>query len=262
MPELPDVEAFRQYLYSTSLHSTVAHVEARDDLVLEDISQEDLRETLVGTELADTARHGKWLLAQTAYGPWLCFHFGMTGELAYFGEATDIPEHTRVLFVFENGMHLAYLCQRRLGRITLTESVEELVRRKELGPDARDISWECFSEVFSGRTAPVKPLLMDQKVIAGLGNILVDEILFRSRLHPERSVHTLGEEQRRDLHDTLGRIVAVLIRARTQGDEVPDNWLLHYRSEGEQCPRCGAQLKRMSINSRATYLCPRCQSQR
>ena len=260
MPELPSVEGFRQYLYSTSLHQTIAGVEASDEMVLEDVTAADLQEALVGSELADTRRHGKWLFADASDGPWLCFHFGMTGHLVYFEEMADEPDHDRMLISFENGMHLAYDCQRRFGRISLADSVEEFVARKHLGPDALELSWKRFQEALAGRTAQIKPLLMDQSVIAGLGNIIVDEILFRCRLHPEQHVDTLDEDSLREVHRAMGEILNTMVDARTGRGEIPDDWLMRHRSLGEQCPGCEGEVERIEVGGRGTYLCPSCQT--
>lgn len=260
MPELPDVEGYRQYLYSTSLYQTFADVNVRDEMVLENVTGADLRDALIGTELVDTRRHGKWLFANANGGPWLCFHFGMTGSLAYFDDMADDPEHDRVLFSFENGMHLAYDCQRRFGRVTLTDSVEVFVERKDLGPDAQGLSWERFCAAIEGRTARLKTLLMDQSVIAGLGNILVDEILYQCRRHPEQPVDELGEEGLRDLYDAMTRVIEVYVQARTADGEIPQDWLAHHRDEGSECPGCDGEIKRIKINGRSTYFCPSCQT--
>ena len=263
MPELPDVERSRQYLNSTSLHQEIAEVEEGDPMVLEEVTEADLREALVGTELVNTRRHGKWLLAETADESWLCVHFGMTGSFVSFKDMADRPEHVRALVSFTNGMHLAYDCQRRLGRISLAPGVEEFVERKGLGPDARDLSLEAFSEAIEGRSARMKPLLMDQTVIAGLGNIIVDEILFRCRVHPEQPVDALDEAALREIHRTMTEIVEHLILVRTgHEDEIPDDWLMRHRDVGDACPGCGGEIERIEVGGRGTYLCPACQKRK
>ncbi|MFO8082608.1 MAG: DNA-formamidopyrimidine glycosylase family protein [Armatimonadota bacterium] len=260
MPELPDVERFRQYLYSTSLHQTITEVDPRDEMVLADVTEADLQSALVGKKLVDTRRHGKWLFADTDGGPWLCLHFGMTGHLVYFEEISDDPEYDRLLLSFASGMHLAYDCQRRLGRISLTDGVEDFIERRGLGPDARGLSRERFEEAVEGRSARLKTLLMDQSVIAGLGNILVDEILYQAGHHPEQHADELDEEALTGLHGAIDEVVETMVGARTGSDEtIPDDWLIHHRDEGAKCPRCGGMVERIKINGRTTYFCPSCQ---
>lgn len=259
MPELPDVERFRQYLFSTALHQRISALDARDEMPLKDVSEADLRDALVGAELVDTRRHGKWLFADAEPGPWLCLHFGMTGHLVYFEDMEDDPEHDRMLISFANGFHLAYDCQRRLGRVSLTDTVDGFVEREGLGPDAQSLSWDCFREAIEGRTARLKSLLMDQHVIAGLGNILVDEVLFQSRLHPETPIDALDDEHLHTLYGAIRDVVMTTVASRTEGAEIPRDWLMRNREIGGTCPRCGGEIERIRVNQRSTYFCGACQ---
>ncbi|MGC9319817.1 MAG: Fpg/Nei family DNA glycosylase [Armatimonadota bacterium] len=260
MPELPDVEAFRQYLYSTSLHKTIAGVEARDDMVLlGDLTGSDLREALVGGSLVDTHRHGKWLFADVQPGRWLCLHFGMTGHLVYFKHLADDPEHDRMLISFKNGFHLAYDCQRRLGRISLAGSVDEFVAAQDLGPDAARVDRQGFQLVVRGRDAMLKSALLDQSMLAGIGNILADEIDFQVGLQPRTTLGNLDDSGVRELYDAMKLVVEVTTEARTAGGEIPEDWLMGNREEGGECPRCDGVIERIAVASRSTYFCPQCQ---
>ncbi|MEA3401728.1 MAG: DNA-formamidopyrimidine glycosylase family protein [Armatimonadota bacterium] len=260
MPELPDVEGFRQYLYSTSLHQTITGVEARDSMVLlGGVAESDLRDALVGGTLRDTHRHGKWLFADVQPGPWLCLHFGMTGHLVYFKHLAHDPEHDRMLISFENGFHLAYDCQRRLGRISLAESVEGFVEEQDLGPDAARVDWEGFLKAVNGRDAMLKSAFLDQSMLAGIGNILADEINFQVGLHPRATLGDLDERLLRELYDAMRLVVEVTTEARTAGGEIPGDWLMHDREESGDCPRCEGTIQRIIVGSRSTYFCPGCQ---
>ena len=130
----------------------------------------------------------------------------MTGSLVYFGEGSDDPPYDRVRFDFEGDRHLAYVNRRMLGRVGLADDAEEFIRAEELGPDALDPAFdlEAFNRAIEGRRRDVKSVLMDQTLIAGIGNIYADEILFQSCLHPKTAVTSLSSRQRRPLPPDQG----------------------------------------------------------
>lgn len=259
MPELPDVEAMRRYLEATSLHQKVEGVDARDDYVLKGVTPADLREALVGREFRSTLRHGKNMLVELDEMPWLRLHFGMTGNLDYHrGEAPGL-EHVRVLFRFSGGYRLAYLCQRKLGRISLPESPQAFVEQQGLGPDALTVDFGDFRRILKGRRGRLKSTLMNQHIIAGLGNVYADEALFQARLHPLRTVDTLDESELEALHHALRDVLQTSIRRGSDARDLPPTYLLHHRGKGEDCPRCGVAIERVKVNQRSTYFCPGCQ---
>ncbi|MFO7958876.1 MAG: DNA-formamidopyrimidine glycosylase family protein [Candidatus Brocadiia bacterium] len=259
MPELPDVEAMRRYLEATSLHQKVEGVEVRDDYVLKGVTPPDLREALVGREFRSTVRHGKNMLVELDEPPWLRLHFGMTGNLNYHrGEAPGL-EHVRVLLRFSGGYRLAYLCQRKLGRISLPESPEAFVQEQGLGPDALSVDFDDFRRIMDGRRGRLKSALMNQHIIAGLGNVYADEALFQARLHPLRTVDSLSERRLEALHHAMRDVLRTSIARGSDARDLPAGYLLHRRGEGEDCPRCGGTIERVKVNQRSTYFCPRCQ---
>ncbi len=130
MPELPDVEVFRKYLNRTSLHRSIDHVEVKSGEILEDISERSLRSHVKGDSFDSTARHGKYLFARLHKNGWLVFHFGMTGYFNYLKNEKNEPDNTRVRFDFNNGYHLAFVLQRKLGRISLAKSVDDRIKSK------------------------------------------------------------------------------------------------------------------------------------
>src|SRR5215207_5968721 len=188
MPELPDVEAFKRYMDATSLHQKIRFVGVRSEKILGDFSARTLQSTLKGRTFESTRRHGKNLFAGLDGGGWMLMHFGMTGRLTYFKDPDEEPLHSRLLFAFDNDNHLAFVCQRMFGKVDLIEDPEEFAREKGLGPDALDLDGGSFRERLNGTRGGVKATLMNQKILAGIGNIYSDEILFQARLHPRTSV--------------------------------------------------------------------------
>ena len=194
MPELPDVEVLKQYLDATSIHQGIKAVEVRDSRILEDTSTEKLKTGLKGRSLDSTRRHGKYLFAELSDNHWLVLHFGMSGELKYFKSMEKDPEYDQLLISFSNGYHLAYNAPRKLVLVALIENMEAFVEKKELGPDAMSLDPAGFQKVLSGRRGMVKSTLMNQQIIAGIGNVYSDEILFQARLHPRVGVDELDAE--------------------------------------------------------------------
>ncbi len=259
MPELPDVAMMRRYLQATSLHQEVGEVEVRDSYVLKDVSPDELRDALTGRSFGGTTRHGKNLLVELDEGPWLRLHFGMTGNLKYFRDPAGDPEHDRILISFTGGYHLAYDCRRKLGRVSLEESPRQFVEDKDLGPDALDVSWEEFREIMGRRRGALNNRLMDQHVLAGIGNVYADEIMFQARFHPRAPVEELTEEDLNRLFRADKEVLRGSIDRGADARDLPEARLIGHRGEGEECPRCGAEIRRIKMNQRSCYFCPRCQ---
>src|SRR5213592_1047807 len=194
MPELPDVEIFKRYLDATSLHQRIIGVDVRSAYVLKSVSARELARRLKGRCFKSSRRHGKHLFVRADGDLWLRLHFGMTGSLHYFKHEEDAPKHARVLFVFANAHRLAFEDQRKFGEIGLVKDVDEFLKKRGLGPDALDISLSQFQEIFVNHRGAVKAILLNQKLIAGIGNIYADEILFRARIHPATHVSALEEK--------------------------------------------------------------------
>lgn len=261
MPELPDVETLKRYVDSTSLRQPIEDVEIDAPRMLRGASAATVRDRLKGSTFKETARHGKYLFIRLSKGRWLVLHFGMTGTLKYFKDAEEAPGHTHLLLHFANAYHLAAIWQRRLGRIDLAESPAAFVEAQGLGPDAFDpgVDLEAFKQMLRGRRGAVKPALMDQGFLAGLGNIYSDEILFQAGIRPDAKAGGLSGERMTALHRAMQHVLRVAIERQADPDRLPESWLLPRRQEGAACPRCGAGIKRMSKAGRSVYFCPKCQ---
>ncbi len=260
MPELPDVEIFRRYLNATALHQKIQTVRVHHDRVLKGISKTTLQRRLKGQELKQTTRHGKHLFAALSKKGWLMLHFGMTGFLRYFKAEDKMPGHVRMEVLFSNGYRLAYDCQRMLGQVSLVEDPRSFAEKEKLGPDAlEDLDVDTFRTAVSGRRGKIKSTLMNQEVVAGIGNIYADEILFQARLHPAIPANTLDNKDFENLYRCMDRVWQESIDAGADPDAMPDDFLLPHRSEKDSCPRCGGPVKKITISGRSGYYCPKCQ---
>lgn len=260
MPELPDVETYKRYLDANALHKRIDSVCHEAPELLEGISAHDFRRALVGHRLRGTHRHGKYLFAALDRGgPWLVLHFGMTGRLDYFQAGQELPRHTRLCLEFNNGYCLAYIAQRKLGHIAVTDDVDAFVAAHGLGPDALSIDPHDFQQSASGYRGAVKSWLMNQRVFAGIGNVYSDEILFQGRIHPKTKVAELSNEELARLFNQMHTVLNRVIGARADPAHMPSDYLLHRRQEGQPCPRCQGRIKQLSVSGRRSYYCPHCQ---
>ncbi|HON37416.1 MAG TPA: DNA-formamidopyrimidine glycosylase family protein [Deltaproteobacteria bacterium] len=261
MPELPDVEYYRQYLESTSLHKNIVDTEVREPSLVEGASVQEFRQSLKHKRMTDTARHGKYLLINLDGQLWMVMHFGMTGALCYYRQGDPEPARTKVRFTFDTGYHLAFTSIRNLGRVSLITSPQDFIRARQLGPDAlsQKLDFTLFYRSLNRKKGMIKTALMDQSTIAGIGNIYSDEILFQAGINPARHLECLREDQLRNIFMAMKKVLKTAIRFQADPSLFPDACLLPRRESGGRCPRCGSELKTRKISGRTSFFCPRCQ---
>jgi formamidopyrimidine-DNA glycosylase len=191
-------------------------------------------------------------------------HFGMTGFMKYFKNPEKSPAHNRLRLRFSNRYHLAYDCKRKLGEIALTDSPALFVEAKELGPDALDTGFDLdrFREIFHTRRASVKSALMNQKYIAGIGNIYSDEILFQAGVHPGTMCNQLDEDETKTLHSRMHHVLSEAIEARAEPSRLPSSFIIPHRRDGGICPTCKGRIEKTKIGGRTSYYCPQCQQRK
>jgi formamidopyrimidine-DNA glycosylase len=212
---------------------------------------------LKGKRFGAPQRHGKWLIAPAGDVDVL-LHFGMTGLLRWAAPGAPRHPHDRVIFVCEGG-ELRYNNMRRFGGVWLaTDDEERRAVTGPLGPDAAALDRETFDRLLLARRGGVKAALMDQRLLAGVGNLLSDEILWRARVRPTAPVGKLGPGRRRALYEAMRDAVGESIRY----GRVPhgERWLTRVRDDRTAvCPRCGTRLRRGTVAGRTACWCPRCQ---
>jgi len=260
VPELPDVEILRQYLQATSLHKRIVRAEVNAARELKTISARNLSLSLQGRSIISSERHGKHLFANLDNAAAITMHFGMTGYLRYHQGRKETPEYTRLQLRFTNGYRLSYSCMRRLGRLGLISNKRKFLNAMRLGPDALALEREEFVGLMGRRRGQIKAALMDQSLLAGIGNVYSDEILFQARLHPRVQVRDLNRERLRRLHKVLQRVLTVAVSRRADPNKMPLSWLTPRRGKKLRCPSgCGGVLKKISAAGRSAWFCPVCQ---
>ena len=259
MPELPEVETFKRYLDSTSLHQRITNVEVRDAYILKGVSARGLARRLIGRRFENSHRHGKHLFVCAGDELWLRLHFGMTGSLEYLNHNEVAPKTTRVIFRFANSCRLAFDDQRKFGEIELIEDIDEFLQTRGLGPDALGISLSQFKAIVRKHRGAVKAILLNQQLIAGIGNLYADEILFRARMHPATEAARMSDKDLQRLFRAMRYVLEKAIALKTDFNRLPKSWLLTRRGKRGRCPRCGRALKSATIGGRTTWFCAQCQ---
>ncbi len=190
---------------------------------------------------------------------WLVLHFGMTGAPVALDADAPMPRFPRFVVDFSDGGHLVLDDARRLGGVGLAETPEAWVAAHHLGPDALDAPLGEVEAALRRRRGRLKPLLMDQTVLAGIGNVYADEILHRTHLHPLQRVDDLDDAEIADLAANVHGVLAVAVDLGALFHLMPDDWLVRNRKEGAPCPSCGGTVERITSAGRSTYFCSACQ---
>ena len=271
MPELPEVEAVRRYLLSEGLVGcTIERVELLWPRAVRTPAAEQFKFGLTGRRIANVRRRGKFLLLDMAGRPpaTLALHLRMTGSLAVAPSGDPRPKYTRNVLSLDGGHELCFVDPRKFGMMWLVRDEAEVVADLGAEPLQPDFTVDALGLILGGRRAPVKPLLCDQTLVAGIGNIYADEALFLASIHPLLPGAELSHGDLVRLH---GAITTTLVEAierlapvspsESQPAEVADQSGLFQvpRSEGVPCLRCGAPIARITIRGRSAYFCPQCQ---
>jgi formamidopyrimidine-DNA glycosylase len=246
VPELPDVESARKQIEAGGLGRRIAAVEDGDTYVSRPHAPGEIGDALVGRELVAVHRRGKTMWIETSdAGPVLGLHLGMAGRIAIDEEPSD-RGWDRFVVHFADGGTLALRDRRRLGRARLEPDIEAL------GPDAADVRREQFRELLARSRAPVKARLMDQAVMAGIGNLMADEILWRAGIDPRRPAADLDESEA----GRVWREMRTIIRMSVRRGHAGVTELTPERHRGGHCPHDGTELERGTVGGRTTYWCP------
>lgn len=275
MPELPEVETIRRRLEPLLSGKKIVRVEINDPRLTRPVPANELAAGLSGERIEVLDRRGKYLLVRLESGLTLVIHLRMTGSLRHRRAGSEQVAHERARLELDDGSELAYRDVRRFGtwHLFTPDALEEYLDAR-VGPEplAPEFTPELLRERLAGRRAPLKAALLDQRTLAGLGNIYVDEALWRARLHPARPAASLGKPALVRLHDAIRKTLEIGI-AR-QGSTLRDYALPDgesgsmqaefrvYGREGEPCERCGTAISKTRIAGRGTWFCPRCQRRR
>ncbi len=243
----------RRYLEATSLHQTIKTAQVDDDRILHGVSAGLLEQSLIGLQFQSTYRHGKRIFLSLKEDLWLTLHLGLTGKLFYLQSEETKPGHTRLLITFENDCRLAFDDKRIFGEVGIARSPQSFLRERKIGPDALEIDVKNFLKIMQNRKGIIKPALLNQSLVAGLGNLYADEALFLAGICPKS--RNLGEARLKALFSAIQETLLASLSAQANLSKLPDSYLLPHRYPGETCPRDGAPLRHEKIAGRTSYYC-------
>jgi formamidopyrimidine-DNA glycosylase len=278
MPELPEVETMVRGLRPAMAGQRLVEALVHDPLLLQGLSAEEFVKRVGGSEVARVERRGKWVVIVLAdHRGIIVIQPRMTGGFWLVPPAR--PEHVRLTFRLSGaGQHVWFCDSRRLGKIAwyAAEADAESAFARSHGPDALQVTADELARRLRPTDRPIKPALMDQKVIAGIGNIYADEVLFHARVHPEQRASTLTRAEVARLHAAIGTVLAAAIAAEGSSFDAGYRTVLGqeggylavnavYARGGQPCPACGTAVIRariVGLIGRSTHFCPSCQSLR
>lgn len=274
MPELPEVETVRQTLRKHILDKQIIDIDIRlPRLIRQPEDPEEFKHRLVGCRITEVDRRGKYLLIQVP--PYtLVSHLRMEGKYSLHSRDDDIEKHTHLIFTFHDGTQLRYRDVRQFGTFDLVPfgEFQTIPGLYSLGPEPLDdqFTLERFETICSSRTTRnIKAFLLDQAVIAGMGNIYVDEALFFAKIHPERPPSSLKKREIKLLYEGIRKVLhdgikagGASVRTYRNSDGEMGYFQLQiqvYGRKGEPCNRCGTPIERIVVAGRGTHICPNCQ---
>jgi formamidopyrimidine-DNA glycosylase len=267
MPELPEVETIKNELSPWVVGQSFTQVTILDTELVCGGFAEEIRRGLIGQKVESLERRGKYLIFHLSNGKSLIMHLRMTGVLLLNPRGVD--RYARAVFHLSNRHRLVFSDLRRLGLIWLVEDADTVVGK--LGPEPLDESFtpDILGQRLSRHHIPVKAALLDQSIVAGIGNMYADEALFGARIHPLRKANALSPEEVQTLYQNIRRVLRAAIGSKGASVDTyvrPEGELgtAHFDFKvahrgGEPCPVCGSTIERVLVQNRGTYFCPRCQ---
>jgi formamidopyrimidine-DNA glycosylase len=269
MPELPEVETIKNELLPMVSGRKIIRVEFMWPKTLFAPSQSEFDRAIKGRRITMLSRRGKYLVFKLDDGNMLLVHLRMTGSFLAGKEGSDIPGHTRAIIFLDDGIRLFFVDPRKFGKFQLVKETNEVLEK--LGPEPLEASFtaKVLAELLAIRKAPIKAVLVDQTIIAGIGNMYADEALFLARIHPLRLADSLSADETKRLRTAIREVLTEAIENKgasisnyfRPGGEVGHAHqqfkVAHRKDEG--CPVCGRPLNRIIVRQRGTYFCPHCQ---
>lgn len=271
MPELPEVETVRRGLERLVLGRTILSVEVKVPKMIK-TSYDSFLHDLPGQTIQVMRRRGKYLIFD--FGQLIMIsHLRMEGKYLLFTDQVPTNKHFHLFFKLDDGSTLVYQDVRKFGTFDLLSKNQEeaYFTKKKLGPEPtkKAFKYASFERALMRSDKPIKPLLLDQKLVAGLGNIYVDELLWAAKVHPETPARELSKAAMKRVHDQTIAILQLGIekggstirtyRNALGEDGTMQDYLQVYGKTGQPCPRCASMIEKIKLGGRGTHLCPHCQ---
>lgn len=269
MPELPEVETIKNELLPHVIGRRISGVTLYWEKLVRNLLPEEFCSRIIGQKVTGGRRRGKYLLLSLTSDDTLVFHLKMSGALLLNPTSPYLQKYIRALFCLDDGTRLYFRDPRKFGRLWLVKDVDSVIGKLGPEPLEADFTPQVLAELLKNHQAPVKAVLLDQDVIAGIGNMYADEALFLAKIHPLRPANSLSSEEINRLQAAIQEILRSAIS--NKGASVvnyyrPDGELgtAHYQFQvahrrGENCKVCRTPIQRIIVRGRGTYICPHCQ---
>ncbi|GJM41491.1 MAG: formamidopyrimidine-DNA glycosylase [Ardenticatenaceae bacterium] len=269
MPELPEVETVVRALRQPLIGRTIIGIRNDWPRHVGTPTLDEFRVRIQGCTVQAINRRAKYLVFSLTNGETLIAHLKMSGHLAVVDGRESADKHVHTVFELDNGQELRFRDIRKFGRVYLVHDPNEILGK--LGPEPLETTFtpEQLTERLNGRTRRLKPLLLDQQFIAGVGNIYADESLFYAKLHPTRPANSLNNQDIIALHQSIQKVLRMGIEREGASIELyvkPDgskgdmqNAVAVFRRTGEPCYECGRPIERIVLGGRSTHFCSNCQ---
>jgi len=252
MPELPEVNTVAKVFRKTVLNNPIAKVEVYDSKILRRDTPDVFAQAIERQSFIDTYRHGKYFFAKLDSGKHVLFHLGMTGDIHFYHHEDERPKYVRFEIFFADGLILGYEDLRKFSQILIVPNLKQYLEETRLGPDALRIRKEAFLKLFAERKTPLKAILMNQQLLAGIGNLYADEICYQARLHPGSTAGVLKKKELETIFEKMKSILKLACRKNAYYRVYPKNWFWEWRKAGNRIPKIGV-VKKTKIGGRTTF---------
>ena len=271
MPELPEVETIKRDIKTNLIGHKIERVWTDWPKQLKP-SQEEFEKTVIGKKFKSVSRCAKLLIFRLDDGTHLLMHLKLTGRLLFRSQSDSEDKFTHIILKLDRGKELRFADMRKFGWMKVLRDegeLDKLLSEFGIEPFTQDFTVENFKKILTNKKAPIKPLMMDQAVIAGVGNIYADESLWCAKIHPLRAANTLSDQETKELFECIQEALKSGIKDRgTSVDTYVDFFglpgqheqnLKVFRKDGEPCPRCNTLIRKIRVGGRGTHFCPICQ---
>ena len=272
MPELPEVETVKNELLPYVIGRQITDVVLLWAGIVKEPSPEEFRSRLIGQKITGITRRGKYLPFSLSSGDTLIIHLKMTGSLLVQQDSAEPPRFARAVFHLDNDTDIVFRDPRKFGVLRLVEDKNSIIGKLGPEPFDKEFTPRLLGEILLKRKAPMKALLCEQHLIAGIGSMYADEALFATKIHPMRPGTSLSQKDIQNLHKEIRRILSAAIENKGASVDTyfrPDGsrGTAHYQFKvahrfKEPCYTCGTPIERIKVRNRGSYFCPRCQQEK
>ena len=268
MPELPEVETIAQQIRDRYIGKRMIDIDTKPIAIFQNTTAGEFKKELKGKKLNAIKRYGKFLYWEVE-GIYPVFHLGMSGIFISDKSQSKFPQHIHISMKFDQHLYLYFQDVRKFSKIYLYHAAPDFTTQLGIDPTRENFTLINFKKLLNLKSIMIKSFLMDQKIIAGIGNIYANEILYDANIHPVRPANTIDGKEAARLYRSIKKIIQLAIERfgtsysmyRTIGGETGrnQNFLKVYQKEGSICTECGTKIEKLWINNRSTFYCSKCQ---